>query len=76
MTTNMTTKITKLLENRYSVVTDTRSDFWMALTGNVLKSKEGKGLIRTGGLLKITLGPISLAKVSALKINESATFTN
>jgi len=42
------------------------SDVDCALTGNVLKSVERPGHIRVGGLIKLTLGPVSLAKVQAL----------
>ncbi len=71
--------ITRLGENRYSVVTDTvlsdgskRSDFGMVLQGATLRSVEQKGHIRIGGLLRIELGPKSLARVQALAIGEAS----
>ena len=48
-------------------------DGHMALTGNVLRSVEQRGYIRIGGLVRLTLGPASLAKVTALGINDSVT---
>lgn len=50
-----------------------RADYHMGLVGNVLKSIERRGWIRVGGLLSLTLGPTSLAAVSALAVGESVT---
>lgn len=71
-------KITKATETRFEVVTATvladgtlRSDSHMELVGNVLKSAERRGFIRTGGLLRVTPGPVSLAKIAALEVGQS-----
>lgn len=75
----MKTTISRLSENRFSVVTDrpmtngVQSDFSMKLDGNLLRSHEERGSIRIGGLMKLTLGPISFAAVSSLSIGSSIT---
>jgi hypothetical protein len=76
----MKTTITKTGMGTFSVTTDTLmsdgtydGDGFMRLDGNLLRSIERKGLIRIGGLKKITLGPKSLALVSSMIIGESIT---
>jgi len=70
--------IARVSENRFAVTTDVvmsdgslQIDSFMVLEDNVLKSHEERGLIRTGGLLKLTLGPYSLPLVHALKVGQS-----
>jgi hypothetical protein len=73
--------ITRINALDYAVVTDTvladgsfRADTCVRLiNGAVLKSFEQSGDIRTGGLLRIHLGPKSLAQVQSLAIGESVT---
>ena len=69
--------ITRLTDSRYAVVTDTvladgtlLSDDDMRLVGNRLESRESRGNLRAGGLLRVVLGPRSLAAVTALDIDE------
>lgn len=50
----------------------TRRDLDMRLDGNVLRSHEGGGY-RVGGLLRLTLGDVSLSAVRALAVGESVT---
>jgi hypothetical protein len=74
--------ISRTESDRYAVVTDTvladgsfRADHHMALAGNELRSVERRGAIRTGGLLRVALGPLSLARVMAMSIGDSISFT-
>lgn len=64
-------KILKLDAVRFAVITATRSDYDMRLTGTTLSSHEERGSVRVGGLIRIVLGPKSFAIVTALKIGES-----
>ncbi len=65
------TKITRRDDQTYSVeLPNGRADFCMALTGNVLRSREQRGSIRPGGLLTVTLGVVSLPRVLALTVGD------
>ncbi len=72
--------VSRVTNDRFSLVTDVlmsdgsyQSDAFMGLSGNVLKSREERGLIRVGGLMKLTLGPVSLAAVKSLQVGQSIT---
>jgi len=74
-------KITRTAAGNFAVETDTlmsdgsyKQDGCCRLQGNVLRSHEQRGFIRVGGLMRITLGPASLAMVQALDIHDSVTF--
>lgn len=80
-TNTKTTTITRTGVDTYRVDTDRlmsdgsyQADGCLKLYGNVLRSFEKPGHIRIGGLMSITLGPQSLARVQMLAIGESATF--
>lgn len=73
--------ITRRNETEFEVVTDTvlsdgsrKSDSNCQLNGNILKSYEQRGCIRTGGLLRVILGVKSFARVQSLAIGESVEF--
>jgi hypothetical protein len=81
MTNTTKLTITRTSIDTYRVDTDTllsdgsyRADGCLKLHGNVLRSFERPGHIRIGGLMNLTLGPLSLARVSALAVGESVTF--
>jgi hypothetical protein len=70
-------QILKLTETRYAVITETvladgsfKADYGMALEGSVLRSINERGFIRAGGNICVHLGPVSLAKVQALRVDE------
>ncbi len=69
--------VKRIAPDRFSVVTNQllsdgsyRADYCMRLDGNLLRSHEERGSIRVGGLLKLTLGPKSLATVQALAVGQ------
>lgn len=73
--------ITRISDTDFSVTTDTaladgslRSDSCCRIVDAELRSHEQRGYIRTGGLLRVTLGPKSLVILRALPIGESVTF--
>ncbi len=73
--------IKRLDETTFAVITDTvladmtrKADYGMKLVGNELRSHEQRGHIRTGGTIKVTLGPVSFARVNGLAVGETATF--
>ncbi len=70
--------ITRTDQNNYAVETSTaladgslRADHAMILEGHVLRSHERPGDVRPAGRIRVMLGPISFAKVSALAVGES-----
>lgn len=74
----MSTRIERLTEDRYAVVIEnetepTRSDYDMMLDGSELRSRESKGSVRVGGLMRVKLGAKSFAAVSALHIGNGVT---
>lgn len=67
------TTITRTTATTYAIkLGNGRTDGMMHLMGNVLRSKEQRGHIRTGGLLTITLGPVSYQLVTRLAVGETA----
>lgn len=78
----MNITITRTTATDYRVDTDVpmsdgsmRADGLMQLQGNVLRSANRRGFIRVGWAMAITLGPDSLASVSALNVGQSYTYT-
>jgi hypothetical protein len=74
--------IARINETDYSVLAPTvladgsrRFDGCCRLNGGVLRSHEQRGDVRTGGLIRVSLGPSKLAIVQALAIGQSVTFT-
>lgn len=73
--------IQRLTETDYAVITTVvladgsfRADYCCALEGNVLKSQQRKGVIRVGGLMKVTiLNEDALSQIRALKVGETLT---
>ncbi len=73
--------ITRHENGRYSVITDivlsdgsVQADSDMCLVGALLRSREQKNVLRTGGLLSFTLGPKALDKIVTMDVNTSVVF--
>jgi hypothetical protein len=70
--------IMRVTETDYAVVTDTvladgsmRADWCMRLDGHALRSVERRGDVRTGGRLRVVLGPTALQRVRLLDVGQS-----
>ena len=70
--------ITRVDLDTFAVVTDTVLadgtlviDTNMALVGDTLRSREQKGYLRTGGLLRLKLGAVTFDAVQRLRVGDT-----